>query len=72
LTEKTSAWNSATLRDNFVASNAKTYQTVETGGRTIYLYGQNQASWVNGGIWYQVQSNGALSNHQLVELATSL
>jgi hypothetical protein len=72
ITEKPSAWDSATLRDNFVASADSHYQSVQVGGRTVYLYGKNNAAWVNGGIWYQVQSGGALSDHQLSELAASL
>jgi hypothetical protein len=72
ITEKPSAWDSATLRDNFVSSADSHFQTVQVGGRTVYLYGKNNAAWVNGGIWYQVQSGGALSDRQLSELAASL
>ena len=72
LTEKSSAWDSEALRDNFVSLQGPNYQTVESGGRTIYLYGQNNATWVNNGIWYQVVSDGSLNYHQLVQLATSL
>lgn len=73
ITEKPSNWDSATLRDSFVvtASNNK-YETVSVAGRTLYLYGQQNITWVNGGIWYQVASAGALSNQQLVNIATSL
>jgi hypothetical protein len=70
--EKPSDWDSATLRDNYVASADSQYQTTEVGGQTIYLYGNNAATWVNGGIWYQVQTNGALSDEQLTKLAGSL
>ncbi len=70
--EKPSAWDSTTLRDNFVAAADKQYQTVSVGGRTVYLYGKNNAAWVNGGIWYQVKSDGSLSNDQLTRLAGSL
>ena len=72
LLQKKSTWDSQALRDNFVAPADKNYQTVESAGRTIYLYGEHNASWVNGDIWYQIQSNGSLSNQQLVKLASSL
>ena len=72
LTEKASAWDSQTLREAFVAKTTNAYQTVQTADRTVFIYGQNQATWVTGGIWYQVQSNGSLSNRQLVDLANSL
>jgi hypothetical protein len=72
LTEKRSEWDSQTLRAQFVAPLDNHYQSVTAGGRTIYLYGNHNASWVNAGIWYQVQADGALSDHQLIQLATSL
>ena len=72
ITEKPSTWDSSTLRDNFVSAADKQYQVIEVGGRTVYLYGQHNAAWVNGGIWYQVESNGALSDQQLSHLASSL
>jgi hypothetical protein len=72
ITEKVSGWNSEALRDSFLAASGHSYQTVESGGRTLFLYGQNAATWVSGGIWYQVQSNGTLSDRQLVQLAGSM
>jgi hypothetical protein len=72
ITEKPSSWDSATLRDNFVAGADQQYQTVNVGGRTVYLYGKNNAAWVTAGIWYQVQSDGSLSDQQLSQLASSL
>lgn len=72
ITEKASEWDSNALRDEFLAASGHSYQVVESGGRTLYLYGQNAATWVSGGVWYQVQSNGALSDNQLISLASSL
>lgn len=72
ITEKASKWNSQTLRENFLASQAKEFETVKVAGQTLYIYGKQNATWVNGGIWYQVVSEGALSSRQLVDLAVSL
>lgn len=72
VSQRTSTWDSAALRESFVAPTDATYQTVESGGRTIFLYGKHSATWVNGGIWYQIQSDGTLSDQDLVRLATSL
>jgi hypothetical protein len=72
LTQKKADWDSRALRDLFVTPADKNYQTVQAGGRTIFLYGDHNATWVNGGIWYQLQTNGSLSNKQLVDLASSL
>jgi hypothetical protein len=72
LTEKQSDLDSAGLRDSFVTSEQQPYQTIETAGRTVYLYGEHNATWVSGGVWYQLRGAGALSDHQLVEIAKSL
>lgn len=72
ITQKRSSWDSATLRDTFVAPIDARYQTVQAGGRTIYLYGGHNATWTGGGIWYVIQTDGSLSQRQLTDLATSL
>ena len=72
LTEKASNWDSQTLRDVYVVTSAgQAYQTVQSSGRTIYLFAHN-ATWVNNGVWYEIQNNGNLSSRQLVDLASSL
>jgi hypothetical protein len=72
LTQKQSSWDSTTLENEFVAGQADDYDTVDAGGLIIFTYGNGQATWVDGGVWYQLQSNGALSNRQLADLARSL
>ena len=72
ITEKSSNWDSQTLRDTFVASFGHNYQTLQTAGHTLYVYGKNNATWVSAGVWYQIQTDGALGTHQLVQLASSL
>lgn len=73
VTEKASTWDSQALRDNFVVAVAgQTYQTVQAAGQTYYLFGSQTITWVNGGVWYQVQSKDALGNQQLIDLAKSL
>ena len=56
---------------SFVAPTDPNYQVVVGGGRTVYLYGSRNATWVNNGLWYVLQGNDSLSNQQLVQLATS-
>lgn len=72
LIEKSSGWDSQALRDSFVANQSKTYQTIDAAGRTIYTYGNNNATWVDNGVWYQVNSKGSLTTDQLVQLALSM
>lgn len=71
-TEKKSSWNSQALADNFLAANNHEYQTYEQKGKTIYLYGDSNATWVSGGIWYNVQSDSLLYNDQLLKITASL
>lgn len=72
ITQKSSSWDSSALRDNFITPSYDQYKTASADGLTIYIYADNDATWVNGGIWYVIQSNGSLNNRQLVSLATSL
>ena len=72
LDQKPSGWDSQALRDNFVAISGRTYHTAEAGGRTIYLYGNNNATWVNGGVWYTVQAGSSLTENQVTALAASI
>ena len=68
--QEVSNWNSRTLQENFLVSNKKTFTTNQDKGRTIFIY-DNNATWVNGGVWYQVESN-ALSSDQLLSIANSI
>lgn len=70
--QKTSNWDSETLLQNYVATSGQAYNAYSAAGRTVYVYGNDNATWVNGGIWYQINDQGQLSKDQLVNLATSM
>lgn len=72
LTQKTSDWDSQALLDSFVKPTAANYQTVQTGGRTIFIYGNKVATWVNGGVWYTIQTDSSLTNQQIIQIAKSI
>jgi hypothetical protein len=72
LVQTASKWNNTSLFDNFVFPDSNSYETVQAAGTTIYTYNDNNATWVNNGIWYKLISNGALSNSQLVNIAVSM
>lgn len=72
ITQEASDWNSATLLDQTVAERGQPTQTVQSKGRTIYIFDNSNATWVNGGVHYQVTGNAALDTNELVELATSM
>ncbi len=72
ITQQTSNWKSDTLLHSFVATSDQPYQRVSTtNGQTIYLYGDTNATWVDGGIWYQVEGKSSLSSEQLLRMAAS-
>jgi hypothetical protein len=72
LTQQPSSWDSATLFDNVVAATNKSHQTIESSGRTIYLFGDTNAAWVNNGVLYQITGEAELSNSQISQLAASI
>lgn len=72
VTQAVSSWNSEALQENFLNAQNKSFQTTQDSGRTIYMYDNGNATWVNGGVWYQVESNQALSSDQLLKIASSL
>jgi hypothetical protein len=70
--QQKSNWNSQTLLQNYVATASPNYSTYEVGGQTVYVYGGHNATWVNGGIWYQLHASSAnLSDDQLLAIARS-
>ncbi len=71
VTQKPSNWTSESLLSNYVAVNNQPYQTYEDRGKTIYIYNGSNATWVNGGIWYQVDGNSSLNSDQLLHIANS-
>jgi hypothetical protein len=72
LTQQSSNWNSQTLLDSTLALNGN-HQTVQKNGQTIYIYeGGTNASWVNGGVRYDLAGNAELSRDDIASIATSL
>jgi hypothetical protein len=69
--QQSSNWDSQTLLDNVVATAANSHRTFQNDGRTVYIYGNN-ATWVNGGVLYNMKVSGDLSNQQVVNVASSM
>lgn len=72
ITQRVSNWNSEALLANFVTTNNKSYQTYQDKGRTVYIYDGSNATWVSGGVWYQIEGNSSLSSEQLLHIASSM
>lgn len=70
--QKESNWNSDALLANYVVAENKQYQTYIDRGRTLYIYDGSNATWVDNGIWYQVEGNSDMTTDQLVRIAASI
>ena len=70
--QKKSDWNSQSLLENFITASEKNYQTFQDKGKTIYIYDGNNATWVSGGVWYQVEGEASLNSDQLLRIASGL
>ncbi len=72
LTQRSSNWTSDALLANFIESEEKQYQTFLDKGRTLYLYDGSNATWIDNGIWYQIEGDSDLTTDQLVRIASSI
>ncbi len=72
VTQRASNWNSDALLSNFVAVDSNQYQTYLDRGRTLYIYDGSNATWVDNGIWYQIEGKSAMTTDQLVRIAASI
>lgn len=72
VTLRASAWDTESLRENYVAGLKSAYQTVQNKGKTVYLYDDSSATWVDGGVWYKIEGNSQLNTDQLLRIASSL
>lgn len=67
-----SNWNSDALLANYVEAENKQYQTYIDRGRTLFIYDGSNATWVNNGIWYQIEGDSDLTTDQLIRIASSI
>lgn len=72
IAERKSTWDSQSLLDNYVETEAENYLTFEEHGLTVYLYDNNQATWVDNGVWYVIDGDAKLNSEQLLKIAASL
>jgi len=72
LSQKPTNWDSQTLQDSLASTAGDAYQSLERGGRTIFMYRDNSATWVSGGVLYELNANGSLSTSQVLDLASSI
>jgi hypothetical protein len=73
VTQTKTDWDSQALAENYVAPKSENYLALQAQGLTIYVLGSNQATWINKGTWYKLESSDkALTQDQIIKIATSL
>lgn len=72
LSQQVSNWNSQALTDNYLNNTSSDYQSFQEKGKTIYVYGDNNATWVSGGVWYDLKGGTGLNTDQLLKIAASI
>ena len=73
ISEKKSSVTSSSLLSNYVEGKAGlNYQTINTNGKTIYIYNGQDATWTSNGIWYVLEGNNSINNHQIINIANSM
>lgn len=72
VTQQASSWSSDSLLSNHVLASRQPFQTYQDEGKTVYIYDNSNATWVNGGIWYRIDGNASLTSDQLLRIANSM
>lgn len=72
ITQRRTSWDSAALLQMYVHPKSSSYVSVANQGLTIYLYNNNQATWVNKGLQYVISGDTRLSREQVLKIAESL
>jgi hypothetical protein len=72
LTQKASDWDNQTLMETLASASDVIPRTIQSDGRTIYMTHANEASWVNGGIRYDLTGNANLNNQEITSVADSM
>lgn len=72
IVERRSNWDSQSLLRNHVKPLESEYITYFDRGITVYIIDEDTATWVNGGIWYSIESDALLNSEELLKIAASL
>jgi hypothetical protein len=72
LTQQASNWDNQTLMETLASQSDSIPKTIQSHGHTIYMVRTNQASWVNGGIRYDLTGNANLDKQEITSVADSM
>lgn len=72
VTQKPTTWTSESLLSSFLVNSKRQYQTYYDKGLTVFVYDTSNATWVDKGIWYTIETDGSLSSEQILSIASSI
>ncbi len=72
ISQKKSLWDSQSLLSNYVLRTSNNYEVYRDRGITLYVYNGSSATWVDGGIWYDITGDANLTPAQLLKIAASM
>ena len=72
ITQEKTALDSASMVNSYLGTTKDKAVEQSSNGRTVYIYNGSNATWVDGGIWYNIQGNANLSSDQLLRIASSI
>lgn len=72
ITQAATALDNSKLADTYLKSNGKQFETTSVAGKTIYIYENSRATWINQGVWYTIDGNAHLGKDQLTNIIASI
>lgn len=70
--QQKSDWDSQAVLEQHVLKHTTDYLALQAQGLTIYMYGDNQAAWVNQGTLYTLSGDHGIDQDDIIRMATSL
>jgi hypothetical protein len=70
--QQKSDWDSQAVLEQHVLKKTTDYLALQAQGLTIYMYGDNQAVWVNQGTLYTLSGDHGIDQDDIIRMATSL
>jgi hypothetical protein len=70
--QQRSNWDDVSLVKDYLVAEHAAFQTRQTNNKTVYIYDDHNATWVDKGVWYRVEGNSSLTSEQLLRLAASM
>lgn len=70
--QQKSDWDSQAVLEQYVLRRSTDYLALQSQGLTIYMFGDNQAAWVNQGAFYTLSGDHGIEQDDIIRMATSL